>query len=77
MLWLIRNSSEPGLSRLCCTTYAEFFSYIGSVDEDGDREKVKKSYHNIRELEIESDSDDDMWGGKYEGIINFFNYTFN
>lgn len=73
VLWLIRNSSEPGLSRLCCTTYAEYFSYIGSVDEDGDIEKPKKSYQKVNELELESDSDDDMWGGKFEGnFIEFF-----
>ncbi len=67
VLWLIRNSSEPGLSRLCCTTYAEFFAYVGSEDEDGDVIKPSRAQHSIHDLELESDSDDDMWGGKYEG----------
>jgi hypothetical protein len=69
VLWILPNSSEPGLSRLCCTTCAEFFAYTGSQDEDGDEHKKRKSIpFNIHDLEIDSDSDDDMWGGKFDGL---------
>jgi hypothetical protein len=68
-LWILPNSSEPGLSRLCCTTCADFFAYSGSQDEDGDEKKRRKSVpYNIHDLEIDSDSDDDMWGGKFDGL---------
>lgn len=68
MLWLLPNSAEPGLSRLCCTTYAEYFAYTGSRDEDGEEDIKPHLQHSVHDLEIESDSDDDMWGGKYDGI---------
>jgi Trp operon repressor len=73
VLWLCHHSTEPGLTRLCCTSSAEFFSYTSMGDEDGDDEmemKRKRSttQHSFSELELESDSDDDMRGGKYDGI---------
>lgn len=42
MLWLHENTADPGLSRLRCSTMAEFFALTARDDEDGDESERER-----------------------------------
>jgi hypothetical protein len=67
VLWLCPHSSESGLSRLCCTTSTEYFSYKSVGDDDN--EGVSEEEDEQGKREFESDDGDEMRGGKYDGIF--------